>query len=173
MAQKKSAAKLKVVDAKAELTEEQMVEQLQKILDDAKLAIDKSISIQIDQTMRFDSLLAIHDSFIRFGFEECHINHARSVALRMKYVLADIQAVIADLSLDAMAAKEYTNPIDRFVPETAHGRIGVQRHPPVGREPGQRPPAADHQGVRDRLLQGGRVAWSSTSTRCTTGTATR
>lgn len=118
MAQKKSAAKLKVADAKAELTEEQMVEQLQKILDDAKLTIDKSISIQIDQTMRFDSLLAIHDSFIRFGFEECHINHARSVALRMKYVLADIQAVVADLGLDAMAAKEYVNPIDRFVPET-------------------------------------------------------
>ena len=118
MAQKKSAAKLKVVDAKTELTEEQMVEQLQKILDDAKLAIDKSISIQIDQTMRFDSLLAIHDSFIRFGFEECHIDKARRVALRMKYVLADIQAVVADLGLDAMAAKEYTNPIDRFVPET-------------------------------------------------------
>lgn len=118
MAQKKSAAKLKVVDPKEELTEEQMVEQLQKILDDAKLTIDKSIAIQIDQTMRFDNLLAIHDSFIRFGFDECRIDKARSVAARMKVVLADIQVVVAELDLDIMAAKEYVNPIDRFVPET-------------------------------------------------------
>lgn len=118
MAQKKSAAKFKIADDKAELTEEQMVERLQKILDDAKLAIDKSISIQIDQAMRFDNLLAIHDSFIRFGFEEYHIDRARLVALTMKDVLADIQAVVADLGLDEMVVKEYTNPIDRFVPET-------------------------------------------------------
>lgn len=118
MAQKKSAAKLKVVDTKAELTEEQMAEQLQKILDDAKLAIDKSIYIQIEQAMRFDSLLAIHDSFIRFGFESCSIIKARSVAGRMKDILADIQAVVAELTLDAMAAKDYANPIDSFVPET-------------------------------------------------------
>ena len=118
MAQKKSAAKFKIADAKAELTEEQMVEQIQKILDDAKLAIDKSISIQIDQTLRFDSLLAIHDSFIRFGFDSCDIDKARSVADRMKVVLADIQVVIAELDLDTMAAKEYANPIDEFVPET-------------------------------------------------------
>lgn len=118
MAQKKSAARLKIADAEVELTEEQMVEQLQKILDDAKLAIDKSISIQIDQTMRFDNLLAIHDSFIRFGFESCSIDKARSVADRMKHVLADIQVVVAELGLDAMAAKEYANPIDAYVPET-------------------------------------------------------
>lgn len=118
MAQKKSASKLKIADAKAELTEEQMVERLQKILDDAKLTIDKSISIQIDQTMRFDNLLAIHDSFIRFGFESCDIDKARSIASRMKCVLADIQVVIAGLDLDTAAAKEYVNPIDRFVPET-------------------------------------------------------
>lgn len=118
MAQKKSAAKLKVVDAEPKMTEEQMVGQLQKIMDDAKLAIDKSISIQIEQTMRFDNLLAIHDSFIRFGFDECRIEKARSVAARMKHVLADVQATVAGLGLDAMAAKEYANPIDGYVPET-------------------------------------------------------
>lgn len=118
MAQKKSAAKLKIADEKPELTEEQMVGQLQKIMDDAKLAIDKSISIQIDQTMRFDNLLAIHDSFIRFGFDECRIGKARPIAARMKRVLVEIQAVVADLGLDAMAAKEYANPIDGYVPET-------------------------------------------------------
>ena len=118
MTQKKSAARLKIADAKVELTEEQMNEQLQKILDDAKLAIDKSISIQIEQTMRFDNLLAIHDSFIRFGFDECRIDKARSVANRMRHVLADIQVVVAGLGLDAMAAKEYVNPIDGYVPKT-------------------------------------------------------
>lgn len=115
---KKSAAKFEIADPKKKLTEEQMNEQLQKILDDAKLSIDKSITIQIDQTTRFDNLLAIHDSYIRFGFDTCDISTARSVAMRMKAVLADIQAVIADLDLATMVSKMYANPLDVFVPET-------------------------------------------------------
>ena len=116
----KSAAKLKVVDRQTKkMTKDQMRGELEKLVSNAKETMAYGIGIQVDQSTRFDSLLAIHDSFARFHGDGCELDveTATKVAEDMRDLLGKVAHVVDGITLDSVIEGE-GNPIDGLIPET-------------------------------------------------------
>lgn len=116
----KSAAKFKPVESKPKkMTREQMREELEKLVDNAKQSITYSIGIQIDQCERFDNLLAIHDSFARFHGDgyKLELDEAFRIAEWMSNLLKQVKDAVCDLTFDSII-EDGSNPIDKLIPET-------------------------------------------------------
>lgn len=118
---KKSAAKLQIAEKPKAMTEEEKAEVMEKELATAKTAVLASLEIQINQCERFDSLLAIHDSYARFGIDGLSIMKATEIAAKMKALLIEVRDIIEEISLVEMVVKDFTNPIDKFVPSERRG----------------------------------------------------
>lgn len=113
----KSAAKLKVVEKKAELTEEQKRKILDHEIDNFKKVAPMHIDIMIDQCPRFDNLLAIHDSFARFeDGDYISIEEAKRIAGVMVEMMQRSKVIIDALTLDAIMAEDFSNPMDELIP---------------------------------------------------------
>lgn len=118
---KKSAAKLQIAEKPKAMTDEEKTEVMEKELATAKTAVLASLEIQINQCERFDSLLAIHDSYARFGIDGLSIMNATEIAGKMKALLIEVRDIIEKISLVEMVVKDFTNPIDKFVPSERRG----------------------------------------------------
>lgn len=118
---KKSAAKLQIAEKPKAMTDEEKAEIMEKELATAKTAVLASLEIQINQCERFDSLLAIHDSYARFGIDGLSIMKATEIAEKMKAILIEVRDIIEKISLIEMVVKDFTNPIDKFVPSERRG----------------------------------------------------
>lgn len=113
----KSAAKLKVVEKKPELTEEQKRRLLEKEVDGFKTIAPMNLNIMIDQCPRFDNLLAIHDSFARFeGGDYISIEEAKHIAATMVEMMERGKEIIAAIDLDTVMAEDFSNPMDELIP---------------------------------------------------------
>lgn len=113
---KKSASKFKLMNGSEAVEDPRGV--LEGELKKAKDSIDLMMQIQIDQTDRFDSLLAIHDAYARFGniAADVSIETAKAIAMDEKQLLTEVRQRIADLTLDEMLEEQGENPLNGFVP---------------------------------------------------------
>lgn len=112
----KSASKFKVAPRK--MTREEMEKKLSEEFEQIRTVILDNMKIHIDQCERFDNLLAIHDSYVRFGFEAVTVPTAAGVATDMKALLVKVRDRVSKIALEEMLDRDFENPLDEFVPKT-------------------------------------------------------
>lgn len=109
---KKSAAKFEIADRKRELPP------IEDVFEKQKKGMISTIEIQIRQDSRFDTLMAIKQSYDRF-FTSDHdgidLNSARAIAGAVMKLHEKIKEIIEKVELDAMTAEDFTNPCDALV----------------------------------------------------------
>lgn len=108
---KKSAAKFEIADKKRELPP------IEDVFENQKKGMLATIDVQIKQDSRFDTLMAIKQSYDRF-FQDADgigLDDARSIAEQVELQHKKIKAIIEETGLDAMTAEDFTNPCDALV----------------------------------------------------------
>lgn len=108
---KKSAAKYEIADRKRELPP------IEDVFENQKKGMLATIEVQIRQDSRFDTLMAIKQSYDRFFQDDVSIdlNNARAIAVQVKLQHEKVKAIIEELELDAVTAENFTNPCDSLV----------------------------------------------------------
>ena len=109
---KKSASQFKIVDKPAQ---PKLIEDVFENQKDGMLA---TIDVQIKQDSRFDTLMALRQSYERFfSVEEDTItlNEARDLANGVKMQHQKIREFIESMTLEQMTTKDFTNPCDALV----------------------------------------------------------
>lgn len=108
---KKSAAKFEIADRKRELPP------IEDVFQNQKKGMLSTIEVQIRQDSRFDTLMAIKQSYDRF-FQDADgigLDDARNIAGQVELQHEKIKAIIEEMELDAMTAEDFTNPCDALV----------------------------------------------------------
>lgn len=108
---RKSAAKLEIAGKKPELPP------IEDVFEKQKKGMLATIDIQIKQDSRFDTLMAIKQSYDRF-FQDADgidLNNARAIAEQVKLQHKKIKMIIEELELDAVTAEDFVNPCDSLV----------------------------------------------------------
>lgn len=108
---KKSAAKYEIADRKCELPP------IEDVFENQKKGMLATIEVQIRQDSRFDTLMAIKQSYDRFFQDDVSIdlNNARAIAVQVKLQHEKVKAIIEELELDAVTAEDFVNPCDSLV----------------------------------------------------------
>ena len=107
---KKSAAKFTPVKGGRELPP------IEEIFDKQKQGMLATIDIQLKQDSRFDTLLAIRDSYRRFYAEDggCR-DEAMAMAKEVKETHEAIKEIMENMTLEQMTAEKFVNPCDALV----------------------------------------------------------
>lgn len=109
---KKSAAQFEIAGKKPKLPP------IEKVFETQKKGMLATIEVQIKQDSRFDTLMAIKQSYDRF-FQSDHdsidLNNARAIAGTVMKLHEKIKAIIEKIELDAVTAEDFTNPCDALV----------------------------------------------------------
>lgn len=109
MAQK-SASKFKVADRKETLPP------IENVFEVQRKGMLATIDIQIKQDSRFDTLLAIRDSYRRFYADDVvSLDEAMAMAKDVKETHEAIKEIMENMTLEQMTAKEFVNPCDALV----------------------------------------------------------
>lgn len=113
---KKSAAKFEVADKKPTLPP------IEDVFENQKKGMLATIEVQIKQDSRFDTLMAIKQSYDRFfsnadslDLDSLDLNNAKAIAVQVKLQHKKIKAIIEELDLDAVTAEDFVNPCDALV----------------------------------------------------------
>jgi len=109
---KKSAAQFEVAGKKPKLPP------IEKVFETQKKGMLATIEVQIKQDMRFDTLMAIKQSYDRFfpsDRDHIDINDTRAIAEQIKLQHEKIKAIIEGIELDTVTAEDFTNPCDALV----------------------------------------------------------
>lgn len=109
---KKSAAQFEVAGKKPKLPP------IEKVFETQKKGMLATIEIQIKQDMRFDTLMAIKQSYDRFFTSDrdgIDLNSARAIAGTVMKLHEKIKAIIEEIELDTVTAEDFTNPCDALV----------------------------------------------------------
>ena len=109
MAQK-SASKFKVADRKETLPP------IEDVFEVQRKGMLATIDIQIKQDSRFDTLLAIRDSYRRFYADDVvSLDEAMAMAKDVKETHEAIKEIMENMTLEQMTAEEFVNPCDALV----------------------------------------------------------
>ena len=109
---KKSAAQFEIAGKKPKLPP------IEKVFETQKKGMLATIEVQIKQDSRFDTLMAIKQSYDRFFQSDrdgIDINSTRAIAEQIKLQHEKIKAIIEEIELDAVTAEDFTNPCDALV----------------------------------------------------------
>lgn len=108
---KKSAAQFEIADRKRELPP------IEDVFENQKKGMLSTIEVQIRQDSRFDTLMAIKQSYDRFfqDADSLDLNNARAIAVQVKLQHKKIKAIIEELDLDSITAEDFVNPCDSLV----------------------------------------------------------
>ena len=109
---KKSAAQFEVAGKKPKLPP------IEKVFETQKKGMLATIEVQIKQDMRFDTLMAIKQSYDRFftsDRDHIGINDARAIAEQIKLQHEKIKTIIEEIEIDPVTAEDFTNPCDVLV----------------------------------------------------------
>lgn len=108
---KKSAAKLEIAGKKPELPP------IEDVFEKQKKGMLATIEVQIRQDSRFDTLMAIKQSYDRFfqDTDGIDLNNAKAIAEQVKLQHEKIKTIIEELELDAVTAEDFANPCDSLV----------------------------------------------------------
>lgn len=108
---KKSAAKFAIADKKTEFPP------IEDVFENQKKGMLATIEVQIKQDSRFDTLMAIKQSYDRF-FQDADgigLDDAKNIAVQVELQHKKIKAIIEELELDAIIAEDFVNPCDSLV----------------------------------------------------------
>ena len=109
---KKSASKMKLVDGKTELPP------IEEVFETQRKGMLATIDIQIKQDSRFDTLMALRQSYERFfNYDEITIlfRDAKDLADSVKMQHQKIREFIESMTLEQMTAEDFTTPCDALV----------------------------------------------------------
>lgn len=107
---KKSASQFKIAEKKAELPPIEDVFQTQK---DGML---KTIEMQIKQDSRFDTMLAMRETYRRFFDKDTMtIAYAKELSGKVRKLHETIKAKIEAFTLEDAIAEDFVNPCDELV----------------------------------------------------------
>ena len=106
----KSAARLTPVKGGKDL------KPIEEIFDQQKKGMLATIDIQLKQDSRFDTLLAIRDSYRRFYAEDVvSLDEAMAMAKEVKETHEAIKEIMENMTLEQITAEEFVNPCDALV----------------------------------------------------------
>lgn len=109
MAQK-SASKFKVADKR------ETMPPIEDVFEVQRKGMLATIDIQIRQDSRFDTLLAIRDSYRRFYADDVvSLDEAMAMAKEVKETHEAIKEIMENMTLEQMTSKEFVNPCDALV----------------------------------------------------------
>lgn len=109
---KKSASQFKIMDKPAQL---KPIEDVFEVQRDGLLA---TIEVQIKQDSRFDTLMAMRQSYERFFSAEggtITLDEAKELAGRVTMQHKKVCELIESMTLEQMTAEDFTNPCDALV----------------------------------------------------------
>ena len=115
---KKSAAQMKLVDGGGKLPP------IEDVFATQKKGMLATIELQIKQDLRFDTLMAIRETYLRFYRDEHEmtLSYAKKMCDRVKEVHEAIKAKVDELALEEVTSESFVNPCDELVsfddPET-------------------------------------------------------
>lgn len=109
---RKSAAKLEIAGKKPELPP------IEDVFEKQKKGMLATIDIQIKQDSRFDTLMAMRQSYERFfsiDEDTITINEAKELAGRVTMQHKKVRDIIESMALEQITAEDFTNPCDALV----------------------------------------------------------
>lgn len=121
---KKSAAKFEIADKKKyepstikEALQNLKLPPIEDVFEKQKKGMISTIEIQIRQDSRFDTMMAVRETYLRFYRDEheMQLHYAKEMCDRVKEVHELIKARVEDLKLEEVVSEDFTNPCDEFV----------------------------------------------------------
>ena len=115
---KKSAAQFEIADKPAKL------KPIEDVFETQRKGLLATIEVQIKQDSRFDTLMAVRDTYLRFYRDEYEMTlyNAKEMCDRIKELHEAIKAKAEGLKLEDIVSEDFTNPCDDMVafddPET-------------------------------------------------------
>lgn len=109
---KKSAAQFEIAGKKPKLPP------IEKVFETQKKGMLATIEVQIKQDSRFDTLMAMRQSYERFysvDDETITIDRAKDLANSVRMQHQKIREIIESMTLEQMTAEDFTNPCDALV----------------------------------------------------------
>lgn len=108
---KKSAAKFEIVDRKRELPP------IEDVFQNQKKGMLATIGVQIKQDSRFDTLMAVRETYLRFhrDEDEMTLGYAKKLCAKIKEVHESVMAKAESLTLEQATSEDWTNPCDELV----------------------------------------------------------
>lgn len=115
---KKSAARFEIAD------KPKKPKPIEDVFETQRKGLLATIEVQIKQDSRFDTLMAVRDTYLRFYRDEYEMTlyNAKEMCDRIKELHEAIKAKAEGLKLEDVVSEDFTNPCDEMVafddPET-------------------------------------------------------
>lgn len=108
---KKSASQFKIADGKRELPP------IEDVFENQKKGMVATIEVQIKQDSRFDTMMAVRETFLRFYRDENEmtLGYAKKLCAKIKKAHESIMAKVKGLTLEQATSEDWTNPCDKLV----------------------------------------------------------
>lgn len=111
---KKSASQMKLMDGKKKLPP------IEDVLATQREGMLATIELQIKQDLRFDTLMAIKQSYDRFLTDgesgvDLTLGQVKKLAERVKMQHESVKKLIEDMTIDQITSEDFVNPCDSLV----------------------------------------------------------
>lgn len=121
---KKSAAKFEIADKKKyepstikEALQNLKLPPIEDVFEKQKKGMLSTIEIQIRQDSRFDTMMAVRETYLRFykDDKEMDLGYAKELCAKIKEVHESVMAKAANLTLEQAVSEDWANPCDEIV----------------------------------------------------------
>lgn len=108
---KKSASQFKIADKPAQ------PKPIEDVFENQKKGMLATIEVQIKQDSRFDTMMAVRETYLRFyrDEDEMTLGYAKKLCAKVKKVHEAIKAEAERLTLEQATSEDWVNPCDRLV----------------------------------------------------------
>lgn len=108
---KKSASQFKIADKPAQL------KPIEDVFENQKKGLLATIEVQIKQDSRFDTMMAVRETYLRFYRDENEmtLGYAKKLCDKIKKVHEAIKAEAERLTLEQATSEDWINPCDWLV----------------------------------------------------------
>ena len=108
---KKSASQFKIADKPAQL------KPIEDAFENQKKGMIATIEVQIKQDSRFDTMMAVRETYLRFyrAEDEMTLGYAKKLCAKVKKVHEAIKAEAERLTLERATSEDWVNPCDWLV----------------------------------------------------------
>lgn len=108
---KKSASQFKIADKPPQL------KPIEDVFETQKKGMLATIDVQIKQDSRFDTMMAVRETYLRFYRDENEmtLGYAKKLCAKVKKVHEAIKAEVERLTLEQAISEDWVNPCDWLV----------------------------------------------------------
>ena len=108
---KKSASQFKIADKPAQ------PKPIEDVFENQKKGMLATIEVQIKQDSRFDTMMAVRETYLRFyrDEDEMTLGYAKKLCAKVKKVHEAIKAEAERLTLEQATSEDWVNPCDWLV----------------------------------------------------------